>query len=143
MITQEHRDSRLQQKGDKVAIKDSRTRNHAESPAGRVTEALAGANYPNVHKLANVAGFEEALELMSKGYWACGQYALEDGKTEYWKGVQDGLNAFFEAVGAAVLNVKELEKRARAKRDQDVPDKDDEDALRDDVPTMTLGGSFL
>ena len=121
----------------------SQHRNHANSPAGLVTEAIAAAGYRTVHTLANHPAFEEALELMSKGYWACGQYALEDGKTEYWKGVQDGLNAFFEAVSVSVLTAQELEKRARAAMDRYVPDKDDENAVREEEPSITLGGSFL
>ena len=127
-----------------MKLRDSnQLRNHGTTPFGLVSEAIASAGYPNLHKFVNHPHFEELLELMSKGYWACGQYAIEDGKVDYWKGVQDGLNAFFEAVNASVLAQKELFKRAMAQRDQDVPDKDDPNAARAEEPSIMLGGSSM
>lgn len=89
--------------------------------------------------LSQVPAFEAARVILSRVYWACGQNALEDEQVKYWKGVQDGLDAFFSYVSSSVISYEVLSKYEQAQE----PIDDNPNRPRDEEPSIVLGGSSL
>ena len=49
-----------------------------------------------------------AIDAMSRMVLTCGDMALDDGRSEYWSGVRDGLSLFFQLTDSEALTAKYL-----------------------------------
>ncbi len=71
------------------------------------------------HDLRDTVPYAYANSALTRMLLVCGDMALEDGRTEYWSGVKEGVGMFFEMTEGEAKVAYELQKTANYEEDEE------------------------
>ena len=96
------------------------------SPTEMVAALKAEGNYTSNESrafkdLKSSNAYQLAAKAMARMMLSCGDMALEDGNSEYWRGVKRGLGLFFEITEGEAERADELLADVVYKEDNNIP----------------------
>jgi hypothetical protein len=76
--------------------------------------------------LKSSGAYALAVNAISRMLLTCGDMALDDGRAEYWSGVRDGLDLFFQMTESEAARASDLIAEIQAREPVDEEDEDDD-----------------